>query len=175
MNSFPAAVITSPYTLRSIRDLDLDALPQLFPECGIAGPSLSDRRKWLRQVESIAWGKNSNLRFVMEESATGRAVAGFTIERHGDVVATLRYGFRPSTAMVQIAGFLLAKNLAFEQLRLIALRTDMIAGQDPLAQIHEQIGFREAVRMREWWRDADDVPHDLITYEAVNPAWERTS
>lgn len=172
MNSFPAAILTSPYALRSIRDLDLDALPQLFPECGIAGPSLGDHRNWLRKVESVAWGKNPNLRLVMEEAATGRAIAGFTIERHGDVVATLRYGFRPTTAMTQIAGFLLMKNLAFDELRLIALRTDMIAGQDPLAQIHTQIGFREAVRLREWWRDADDNPHDLITYEAVNPAWE---
>ena len=175
MNSFPAAILTSPYALRAIRDLDLDVLPQLFPECGIAGPSLSDRRTWLRQVESIAWGKNPNIRLVMEESDTGRAIAGFTIERHGDVVATLRYGFRPSTAMVQIAGFLLAKTLAFEELRLIALRTDMISGQDPLAQIHDQIGFREAVRLKEFWRDTDNIAHDLITYEAVNPAWERPS
>ncbi len=175
MNSFPAAVLTSPYALRSIRDLDLDALPQIFPESGVAGPSLSDRRNWLRKVESIAWGKNPNLRLVMEDSSTGRAIAGFTIERHGDAVATLRYGFRPSTAMTQIAGFLLVKTFTFEELRLIALRTDMIAGQDPLAQIHDQIGFREAVRLREWWRDADDIPHDLITYEAVNPAWEQPS
>lgn len=171
MNSLPTAILTSPYALRAIRDLDLDTLPQIFPECGSFGPSLADRRNWLRQEESVAWGKNPNIRLVMEESATGRAVAGFTIERNGDVAATLRYGFRPSTAMTQIAGFLLVKNLVFEQFGLISLRTDMIGGQDPLAQMHEQIGFREAVRLREFWRDSDDTPHDLITYEAVNPEW----
>lgn len=108
----------------------------------------------------------------MEEAATGRALAGFTIERRGEAVGILRYGFRPSTAMTQIAGFLLAREYAFERINLVALRTDMIGGQDPLAQIHGQIGFREAVRLREWWRDAGDEPRDFITYEAINPAWE---
>lgn len=172
MNSFPSAILTSPYALRAIRDLDLEALPQIFPESGAAGPSVANRRDWLKQVENIAWGRNANIRIVMEEQETGRAIAGFTIERTGDHLASLRYGFRPSTSMTQIAGFLMAKNLAFEELGLIALRTDMIGGQDPLAQIHEQIGFREAVRMREFWRDAEDNLHDLITYEAVNPEYQ---
>lgn len=107
----------------------------------------------------------------MEEASSGRALAGFTIERRSEAVGILRYGFRPSTAMTQIAGFLLAKHYAFERLKLISLRTDMISGQDPLAQIHSQIGFHEAVRLREWWRDGDDSLRDFITYEAVNPEW----
>lgn len=172
MNSFPADILTSPYALRALRDLDLEALPQIFPESGSFGPSLANRRDWMKQVENIAWGKNPNLRVVMEDSATGRAIAGFTFERTGDVLATLRYGFRPSSAMTQVAGFLMAKNLAFDELGLIALRTDMISGQDPLAQIHEQIGFREAVRMRQFWRDSQENLHDLITYEAVNPEYQ---
>lgn len=172
MNSFPSEILTSPYALRAIRDLDLEALPQIFPESGSLGPTLANRRDWLKQVENIPWGKNPNLRLVMEEQATGRAIAGFTFERNGDVLASLRYGFRPSTAMIQIAGFVLARNFAFDELGLIALRTDMIGGQDPLAQIHEQIGFREAVRMREFWRDAQETLHDLITYEAVNPEYK---
>lgn len=158
--------------MRAIRELDLEALPQIFPECGAYGASLADRRRWLLDVEDIPWGKNPKTRLVMEETATGRALAGFTIERQSEAVGKLHYGFRPSTAMTQIAGFMLARQYAFERLSLIALRTDMVGGQDPLAQIHAQIGFREAVRLREWWRDAEDNARDLITYEAVNPAWE---
>lgn len=172
MNSFPSELLTSPYALRAIRDLDLEALPQIFPESGSYGATISDRRRWLRDVENIAWGRNPATRLVMEETATGRALAGFTIERQSEAIGILRYGFRPSTAMTQIAGFLLAKHYAFERLGMIAIRTDMIGGQDPLAQIHGQIGYREAVRLREWWRDAEDIPRDFITYEAVNPEWE---
>lgn len=172
MNSFPAELLTSPFSLRAIRDLDLEALPQIFPECGSYGASLADRRRWLRDVENIAWGKNPHTRLVMEETATGRALAGFAIERRSEAVGILRYGFRPSTAMTQIAGFLMAKEFAFQRLNLIAIRTDMIGGQDPLAQIHDQIGYREAVRLREWWRDTEDAPRDFITYEAINPEWE---
>lgn len=172
MNSFPAELLTTPYALRAIRDLDLEALPQIFPESGSYGATVADRRRWLRDVENIPWGRNPKTRLVMEEAATGRALAGFTIERQSEAVGILRYGFRPSTAMTQIAGFLLAKQYAFDRLSLIAIRTDMIGGQDPLAQIHKQIGYREAVRLREWWRDAEDTLRDFITYEAVNPAWE---
>lgn len=172
MNSFPSELLTTPYSLRAIRDLDLEALPQIFPECGSYGASIADRRRWLRDVENIAWGRNLNTRLVMEDSASGRALAGFTIERRSDAVGILRYGFRPSTAMTQIAGFLLAKEHAFERLKLAVIRTDMISGQDPLAQIHGQIGFKEALRLREWWRDGEDTPHDFITYEAINPEWE---
>lgn len=172
MNSFPSELLTTPYALRAIRDLDLEALPQIFPECGSYGPKVADRRRWLRDVENIAWGRNPNTRLVMEESETGRALAGFTIERQNDAVAILRYGFRPSTAMTQIAGFLLAKEHAFDRLNFAVIRTDMISGQDPLAQIHTQIGYREALRLREWWRDDEDAVRDFITYEAVNPAWE---
>lgn len=172
MNSFPADLLTSPYTLRAIRDLDLEALPQIFPESGSYGATVADRRRWLREVENIPWGRNRQTRLVMEESATGRALAGFTIDRRSEAVGQLRYGFRPSTAMTQVAGFLLVKELAFERLGLIVVRTDMISGQDPLAQIHEQIGYREAVRLREWWRDPEGIQRDFITYEAVNPAWE---
>lgn len=172
MNSFPSELLTTPYALRAVRDLDLEALPQIFPECGSYGATVADRRRWLRDVENIPWGRNLKTRLVMEESATGRALAGFTIERQSEAVGILRYGFRPSTAMTQIAGFLLAKQYAFDRLNLIAIRTDMISGQDPLAQIHGQIGYREAVRLREWWRDDVDAPRDFITYEAVNPQWE---
>lgn len=172
MNSFPNELLTAPYSLRAIRDLDLEALPQIFPECGKYGASVADRRRWLKDVENIAWGKNPNIRLVMEEAETGRALAGFTIERKSEAVGILRYGFRPSTAMTQIAGFMLAREHAFDRLNLIALRTDMISGQDPLAQIHSQIGFHEAVRLREWWRADDAAPRDLITYEAINPKWE---
>lgn len=172
MNSFPTELLTKRFALRAIRDLDLDALPQIFPECGAFGPHLADRRNWLRHVENIAWGKNPSIRLVMEELENGQAMAGFTIERENEAVAMLRYGFRPSTAMTQIAGFLLVKEFAFSSMNLVAVRTNMIGGQDPLAQIHGQIGFREAVRLREWWRDADDIPRDLITYEAVNPDWQ---
>lgn len=171
MNSFPTELLTQRFALRAIRDLDLDAFHQIFPECGAFGPSLADRRNWLRHVETIAWGKNPSIRLVMEEIENGRAVAGFTFERQNEAVAILRYGFRPSIAMTQIAGFVLAREFAFANLNLAALRTDMISGQDPLAQIHGQIGYREAVRLREWWRDAEDVPRDFITYEAVNPDW----
>ena len=172
MNSFPAELLTSPYALRALRELDLEALPQIFPESGAFGASIADRRRWLRDVENIPWGRNPKTRLVMEESSSGRVLAGFTIERQSEAVGVLRYGFRPSTAMTQIAGFLLAKEYAFERLNLVALRTDMIGGQDPLAQIHSQIGYSEAVRLREWWRDAEDTPRDFITYEAVNPEWE---
>ncbi len=172
MNSFPSELLTTPYALRAIRDLDLEALPQIFPECGAYGPTVADRRRWLKDVENIAWGKNPNTRLVMEETESGRALAGFTIERRSDAVGILRYGFRPSTAMTQIAGFLLAKEHAFERLNLAVLRTDMVSGQDPLAQIHGQIGYREALRLREWWRDGEESLRDFITYEAVNPAWE---
>lgn len=172
MNSFPTDLLTTRYALRAIRDLDLEALPQIFPECGSFGAGVAARRDWLRHVENIAWGKNPSVRLVMEEIESGRAIAGFTIERQNEAVANLRYGFRPSTAMTQIAGFLLAREFAFRNLNLIAIRTDMISGQDPLSQIHEQIGYTEAVRLREWWRDADDLPHDLITYEALNPDWQ---
>lgn len=171
MNSFPSELLTTPYGLRAIRDLDLEALPQIFPESGSYGATIADRRRWLRDVENIAWGRNLKTRLVMEEASSGRALAGFTIERRSEAVGILRYGFRPSTAMTQIAGFLLAKHYAFERLKLISLRTDMISGQDPLAQIHSQIGFHEAVRLREWWRDGDDSLRDFITYEAVNPEW----
>ncbi|MCA9834323.1 MAG: hypothetical protein KC435_10270 [Thermomicrobiales bacterium] len=172
MNSFSVESITVPYRLRAIRELDLEGLPQLFPESTVHGRELADRRAWLRDVESIAWGKNPRLRLVLEETSTGRALAGFTFDRKSEAVAILRYGFRPTTAMTQIAGFVLAKEFAFTTLRLIALRTDMVQGQDPLANIHEQIGYRQAVRLREWWRDAEDNALDLITYEAVNPDWE---
>lgn len=171
MNSFPSDLLTGPYALRALRDLDLEALPQIFPESGAYGASIADRRRWLRDVENIPWSRNPNTRLVMEESATGKVLAGFTIERRTEAVGVLRYGFRPSTAMTQIAGFLLVKEYAFARLNLVALRTDMVGGQDPLAQIHDQIGFREAVRLREWWRDAEDNPRDFITYEAVNPNW----
>lgn len=172
MNSFPSELLTNPYSLRAIRDLDLEALPQIFPESGAYGATVADRRRWLKDVENIAWGRNLKTRLVMEDSSTGRALAGFTIERQSEAVGILRYGFRPSTAMTQIAGFLLAKQYAFDRLNLIVIRTDMISGQDPLAQIHAQIGFREAVRLREWWRDGEDTLRDFITYEAVNPEWE---
>lgn len=171
MNSFPNELLTAPYSLRALRDLDLDALPQLFPESGKYGPSIGDRRRWLKDMENIAWGKNPKVRLIMEESETGRALAGFTIERQSEAVGILRYAFRPSTATTQIAGFMLARDHAFERLNLIALRTDMISGQDPLAQIHGQIGFRSAVRLREWWRAGDADPRDFITYEAINPKW----
>ena len=172
MNSFPSELLTAPYALRALRDLDLEALPQIFPECGSYGATIADRRRWLKDVENIAWGRNLSTRLVMEDSATGRALAGFTIERRSEAVGIVRYGFRPTTAMTQIAGFLLVKQYAFDRLNLIVIRTDMIGGLDPLAQIHGQIGFREAVRLREWWRDGEDTPRDFITYEAVNPVWE---
>lgn len=172
MNSIPGELLTSKFALRAIRDLDLDALPQIFPECGAYGASIADRRRWLRDVENIPWGRNPKTRLVMEEADTGRVVAGFTIERVSEAAGVLHYGFRPSTAMTQIAGFIMAKDHAFERLNLIVLRTDMVSGQDPLATIHEQIGYREAVRLREWWRDGDGNALDFITYEAVNPAWK---
>lgn len=172
MNSFSPESITAPYRLRAIRELDLEGLPQLFPESTARGHALADRRAWLRDVENIAWGKNPRLRLVLEEIESGRALAGFTFDRKSEAIAILRYGFRPTTALTQIAGFVLAKDFAFADLRLIALRTDMVQGQDPLASVHEQIGYRQAVRLREWWRDGQDNLLDLITYEAVNPAWE---
>ncbi len=172
MNSYPTNILTAPYGMRALRELDLEALPQIFPECGAYGPALADRRRWLVDVENVPWGRNPKTRLVMEEKATGRALAGFTIDRQSEAVAILHYGFRPTTAMTQIAGFMLARQYAFDRLNFIALRTDMVSGQDPLAQIHESIGYRVAVRLREWWRDAEDIPHDLITYEAINPAWE---
>lgn len=172
MNSFPSSLLTSPFSLRAIRDFDLDALGQIFPECNAWGATLADHRRWLKEVENIPWGRNPNTRLVLEETETGRALAGFTIERKSEAVGVLRYGFRPSTAMTQIAGFLLAKEYAFERLGMIVLRTDMIDGQDPLAQIHSQIGFQEALRLKEWWRDANMIARDFITYEAVNPAWK---
>lgn len=174
MNSFPT-ILTTPFSLRPIRDLDIEALPQIYPESGAFGPSVADRRLWMRHVENIAWGKNPNTRLVMEEVATGRAIAGFTIERKSEAVGVVRYGFRPTTAMTQIAGFQLVKEFAFGRMNLIAIRTDMVGGQDPLAQIHEHIGYREAVRLREWWRDGQDIARDLITYEAVNPIWKAES
>lgn len=160
------------YRLRPIREFDLEALPRLFPESTQRGRTIADQRTWLRETENIAWGKNPRLRMVMEEVETGRALAGFTFDRRSEAVAVLRYGFRPSTAMAQIAGFALARNFAFDVLNLIAIRTDMVQGQDPLAEIHQQIGYREAVRLREWWRDVDGNVLDYITYEAVNPKWE---
>ena len=170
MNSLTLASLTAPYRLRPIRELDLEGLPQLFPESTANGRNLADRRAWLRDVEDVAWGKNPRLRLVLEDIASSRALAGF--DRRSEAVAILRYGFRPSTAMTQIAGFILARQFAFDTLNLVALRTDMVQGQDPLTQIHQQIGYHQAVRLREWWRDAGNVPLDLITYEAVNPAWE---
>lgn len=164
-----------PYRLRAIRDFDLEALGELFPESGSYGPGLADRRDWLRSVETIAWGRNTMVRLVMEDAATGRAIAGFTIERAGEAIGSLRYGFRPSTAMTQLAGFALARKFAFESLNLIALRTDLVSGQDPLATVHDELGYTPAVRYREWFRDHEDLAHDLITYEAVNPAWEQSS
>lgn len=175
MNSLPVELMMKPYRLRAIRDFDLEALHELFPESGAFGPSLADRRNWLKSAETIGWGRNPLVRLVMEDVATGRAIAGFTIDRASEAVATLRYGFRPSTAMTQLAGFALARTFAFESLNLIALRTDLVAGQDPLAIVHEELGYREALRLREWFRDHEDVAHDLITYEAVNPAWEGTA
>lgn len=172
MNSLPIHLLTAPYTMRALRELDLDALPQIFPECGAYGPTLADRRRWMVDAENVPWGRNPKTRLVMEESASGQALAGFTIDRQSEAVATLHYGFRPTTAMAQIAGFMLARQYAFDRLNFIALRTDMVSGQDPLAQIHESIGYRVAVRLREWWRDTDDIPRDFITYEAINPDWE---
>jgi hypothetical protein len=175
MNSTTIDMLTAPYRLRSIRDFDLDAFTHLFPESASHGATVSDWRAWLRDVENIAWGRNPKVRLVMEEISTGRSIAGFTFERRSEATAVLHYGFRPSTAMTQIAGFVLARDFAFRDLQLIALRTEMVSGQDPLAQIHDGVGYRQAVRLREFWRDPDDTPRDLITYEAVNPAWEGRS
>ncbi len=174
MNSDPVDTQAGQLRLRALRDLDLVALPQLFPECRTRGLRQSDWHAWLRDVENIAWGKNPRLRLVLEETETGRSVAGFTFVRSGEAVATLHYGFRRTTAATQIAGFALAREFAHTQMHVIVLRTDLVSGQDPLAASHASIGYREAVRLREWWRDGDDLPHDLITYEAVNPEWERT-
>lgn len=172
MNSATIELLIAPFRLRAIRDLDLHALGQLFPESSVRGAAIADHRSWLRDVEAIAWGRNPRTRVVMEDNSTGLAVAGFTIDRKSEAVATLRYGFRPSNAMTQIAGFVLIRQLAFDGLNLISLRTDMVEGQDPLAQIHESIGYRQAVRLKGWWRDGDGIQHDLITYEAINPGWE---
>lgn len=161
-----------PFRLRSVRDLDLEALGELFPETGAWGPGIGDRRNWLRSVETLPWGRNPQVRLVMEEVSSGRAIAGFTIDRESEAVGTLRYGFRPSTAMTQIAGFALAREFAFQKLHLIALRTDLVGGQDPLAGLYEQLGYTVAVRKRDWIRDAEDNVRDLVTYEAINPSWE---
>ncbi|MCO5217398.1 MAG: hypothetical protein M9953_04835 [Thermomicrobiales bacterium] len=172
MNSLPLEPMIAPYRLRAIREFDLEGISQLYPESTAWGRSVAERRSWLQDAEDIAWGKNPKLRMVLEERKSGRALAGFTFDRKSEAVAVLRYGFRPSTAMTQIAGFVLARSFAFDVLNLIALRTDMVQGQDPLALVHEQIGYREAVRLRQWWRDAEGTALDFITYEAVNPAWE---